>query len=282
MVVALLAALTVTSPPELGCADRSVIVERLRASGVAEPDAADVRVRFFAEGDKRVAEVRAGEATPRRIEHQGSDCASLTDATVALLSVLLDEIAESARREANKPPPPPPPPPREPPLPPLRFETGAVASNGIVADVAVGITAGLAWRPVRWGSIGLVGDIWPARDHALREGSVSVSAWTLGLQLCAGHRWPAIVLEGCAVPHGGRYALSADGFPVVRSENRGIFGTELAARIAVPIAGSLALFLRAGVWVPVTRLDVTVRGADTGFATTSIGPKAAIGLEIDP
>jgi hypothetical protein len=259
-----------------------VIVERLRASGVADPDAADVRVRFFAEGDKRVAEIRAGEAAPRRIDHEGKDCASLTDATVALLSVLLDEIAENARRGAAKPPPSPPPPPSEPPVPPLRFETGAVASSGIVADFAVGIGAGLAWRPARWASLGLIGEIWPARDHALREGRVSISAWTLGLALCAGHRWAAITLEGCVIPHGGRYALSAEGFPVVRQTDRGIFGTELAARIAVPLAASVALFLRGGMWVPVTRLDVTVRGAETGFATTSIGPKAAIGLEIDP
>jgi hypothetical protein len=278
MVVVLLAGLTVTSPPELGCADRPVIVERLRASGVTTEERTDVRVRFFAEGNKRVAEIGAGSAATRRIEHQGNDCALLTDATVALLSVLLDEI-ESARGEAAAPQAASPPP-TEPLLPSLRLEAGSVGSKGIVADVAVGITAGLAWRPARWVSLGLSGEIWPARDSSVREGSVSVSAWMLGLALCAGHRWPAIALEGCASPYGGRYALSAEGFPVVRSENRGVFGAELAGRIAIPIAGSLALFLRAGVWVPVTRLEMTVRGADTGFATTSAGPKAATGLEI--
>jgi len=279
MVVVALLALTVTSPPDLGCADRAALVERLRAIGVTTAEEADVRVRFSAEGDTLAAEVSAGSAAPRRIEHRGSDCVSLTDATVALLSVLLDEI-EVARRDGPAPAPAPASPQSS--APTLRFEAGGAVSNGIVADAGIGIAAGAAWRPAPFASVGLGGELWPSRDHAVREGRVSVSAWTLGLSFCAGHAWTAITIEGCAIAHGGLYALGSDGFPVVRSLDRGILGAELAARIAVPIAGPLALFLRGGVWVPVTRLDVTVRGAETGFSTTSAGPKTVIGLEIDP
>ncbi len=282
----LFAALTVASAPETGCPDEAAIVARLRALGVTSTNAFDVRVRFSMNAGKRVAEIQGSAHDVRRIEHAASDCASLADATVALLSVLLDEIAESTARSPRAGAPAPMPPsasPDEPPArPPLRLDAGLVGSNGIVADVAAGVTVGAAWRPGRVADVGVEAELWPAREHALAGGSVSLSAWTVGAIGCAGPSWDRVALAGCLGAHGGLYSLSGAGFPVVRPADRGIFGLDVAGRLSFVVVGPVGLFARAGLWIPMTRFDVTVRGAASGFATTSIGPKVAIGLEISP
>jgi hypothetical protein len=275
---ALLAALTVTvdEGQGLGCPTREAIVQRLSALGVTVREEEDVRVRFSLEKEKRIAVIDMPGAVPRRVEHEGPDCSSLGDATVALLSVLLDERA----------PTPPGPPPRD--LPPgepesravLRVEGGVLVSSGIVAPLAAGATAGVAWRPVRWGSIGLAAETWPGRDHIVRDGTVTVSASSLALAACI-QLWRELSVEGCALGHGGVYSLSGQGFPTVRSTDRALVGAEADVRAALSIAKGVSVFVRAGIWLPLTRLDVTVRGAESGFSTTSLGPKGALGLELN-
>ena len=275
---ALLATLTVASAPGVECPDREALVDRLREAGITIRDEDDVHVRFSFESGRRAAEIVMPGATPRRIEHGGPDCSALADAAVALLTVLLDE-----RSSGDVPPPPPP----AAPAPPreahsvVRLEAGSLVSSGIVAPLAAGAASGAAWRPLSGGSIGIGAETWPARDHALREGAVSVSASTIAVVACAGPTWRALSVEGCLLGHVGLYALSADGFAVVRPAVRPLFGTEAALRASLAIAGGLGVFVRAGMWLPVTRLDVTVRGAASGFATTSLGPKGIVGLELN-
>lgn len=276
----MLAALTVGSSPGVGCPEQGEIVERLRAAGVAIREDDDVRVEFSFANGSRVAEIAVPGATPRRIEHAGPDCASLADATIALLGVLLDERASSASR-APAPPPSPAPPPLEA-SPVFRGEAGALFSSGIVAPFAAGATIGVAWRPVRWGSLGVSVETWPERDHALREGTVTLSASTLALVACSGQTWRALTVEGCLLGHGGYYSLSASDFPVVRPTGRALFGGEAALRAALAVTKGFGVFVRAGVWLPFVRLDVTARGVDSGFTTTSLGPKGVVGLELNP
>jgi len=279
----LLAGLTVASAAE--CPDQPALEQRLRAAGVTVREQDDVRVRFFVENGQRVATIEMPPAEPRRMAHDGTDCASLADATVALLSVLLDERANASPppppRDAAPPPPAPAPP--DPPHPLFRAEGALLYSSDIVASDAAGLTAGLALRPARWGSLGLAAEIWPSRGTPLATGDVTVGATTLALAACAGPRLgtTGITVEGCLLAHGGFYSLSGRGFPNVHSEARALLGGEADLRAAVPIAGGFGLFLRGGVWVPLTRLEVTVRGASSGFATTSVGPKAGLGIEMN-
>ena len=269
------------------CPDQAALAERLRAAGITMRDQDDVRVRFSVVGGKRVATIEMPPAEPRMLAHDGADCASLADATVALLSVLLDERANATppprlnARDAVPPLPVPAPPDKPRHL--IRAEGALLYSSGIVASDAAGLSAGAALRPARWGSLGLAAEIWPSRDTPLAAGDVTVGAYTLALAACAGPTigTTGITVEGCLLAHGGFYDLSASGFPNVHSETRALFGGEADLRAALPMAGGFAVFLRGGVWVPLTRLDVTVRGASSGFATTSVGPKAGLGVELN-
>jgi hypothetical protein len=269
------------------CPDQAALEQRLRAAGVTMRNEDDVRVRFSIENGRRIATIEMPPSEPRTLTHDGPGCASLADATVALLSVLLDERASAPptppARDAARPPPPPPASVTEP-RPLLRADGALLTSSGIVAPAAAaGVGAGLALRPVRWGSLGLDAEIWPSRDTAVAAGDVTVGAYTLALAACAGPELGTtrFTLEGCLLAHGGLYSLSARGFPPVRPETRALFGGEADLRAAVPIAGGFGIFLRAGVWVPLTRLEVAVRGASSGFATTSVGPKAGLGVEVN-
>jgi hypothetical protein len=272
MIALLLAGLTV---PEVapGCPDAHVLSERLRALGVEVRDDDDVRVRFSLRDGRRVALIEMPPAEPRRLEHEGPDCASLADATVSLLSVLLDE------RAAPVPPVPPVAPAPAPPRAAYRADAGVALSGGIVAPLAAGLTLGVARRLGRRFSLGLAAETWPARDEAVGAGAVSVSASTLAVAGCVGPALARLTLEGCVLAHGGFYSLSATGFPSVHRELRALFGGEADVRAALPITARFGVFARAGAWIPLTRLDVTVRGAGPGFTTTSFGPKAAFGLE---
>jgi hypothetical protein len=274
---ALFAALTVTSPEAVGCPDSTVIVRRLGDAGVQLRPDDDVRVRFSMNGRTRVAEIDVPGATSRRIEDDKQDCASLGEATIALLTVLLDELATRPHVEPKREPPPPP---AEEPPRPLRIEAGVIASNGIVAPIAAGIAIGASFRAWRWGSIGLVLEGHPPRDHARGPGVVRVAAASGALVGCGGVASLVYSLEGCLFAHLGIAALSAEGFPVVESTERFIAGGEAAIRAAYFFVPALGVFLRAGVWVPLTRLDVAVRGADPAFSTTSIGPKGVLGMEL--
>lgn len=275
----LIAALTVATAPGLGCPDESAIVERLRLASVVIRDDEQIRIHFSSAQGKRVAEIATPGATPRRIEHAGPDCSSLADATVALLSVLLDK-GELALRERHE---------RAPSRvetethPVFRGEAAAVFASGIVAPGGAGATLGVAWRPARWGTLGLSTETWPARDHAVGEGTVTTGASTLAVVGCAGPSWRTLSVEGCALLHGGLYRLSASNFAIVRPAERALFGGEAAVRIVLPLTHGLGIFARAGLWLPLTRLDVTVRGASSGsgFSTSSIGPKGAVGLELN-
>jgi hypothetical protein len=278
---ALLAALKVTSAPEVGCPDEAAIVARLRAAGIVLRDEDEVRVRFSFANGRRVAEIEAPGAEPRRVEHEGTDCSSLGDATVALLTVLLDERAvKRAGEPAGKPAGPVESPPDD--VARVRAEAGMLVGSGIVAPLAIGMTVGAAYRPVHWASIGVSLEGWPKRDHDLREGFVSIAAYTAALSGCAGFRSQASTAELCVFGHAGFYSLSAGGYPVVRPTDRALFALEPAARLALALTRGFGLWLRGGVWIPTTRLDVTVRGADSGFTTTSAGLKAAAGVEIFP
>lgn len=280
-----LAGLTVASAAD--CPDQAALELRLRAAGVTMRNEDDVRVRFSVENGRRFATIEMPASEPRRLSHDGPDCTSLADATVALLSVLLDERANapptpSARDAAGTPQPAPPASVTEP-RPLFRADGALLYSSGIVAPAAAGLGAGLALRPLRWFSLGLAAEIWPSRDTAVAAGDVTVGAATLALTACAGPDVGAgrLRIEGCILAHGGFYSLSARGFPNIRSETRALFGGEAELRAAVPIAGGFGVFLRAGVWVPLTRLEVAVRGASSGFATTSVGPKAGLGVELN-
>lgn len=279
--IGLLAALTVVSAEEVGCPDDATLLARLHAVGVSVRPSDDVRVRFTREGGKRVARIEVPGASSRRIDHKGPDCSTLADATVALLSVLLDELAERASTPAREPEPEPEP---ERPEPRRRFhvEGGVVFSRGIVAPFAAGATIGAAFRPARWASFGLVAEHWPERAHPLLQGSVTVSASSLALSACLGRLLAAFTLEACALGHGGVYVLSAERFPVILPTQRPLVGGELDLRGSVAITAAVGIFLRAGVWLPLTRFDVSAGETATGFATTSFGPKGAIGLELRP
>lgn len=281
------ASVTVASNSSADCLDQAALDQRLRAAGATVRDEDDVRVRFSVEGGKRVATIEMPPSEPRRISHDGADCSSLADAAVALLSVLLDERATAAvpphaRNEApDAAPTPTAPAALSRPL--LRAEGALLYSSGIVAPDAAGISAGVALRPLRWTSFGLAAELWPSRDSALAAGDITVGAFTLALAACAGPTLPSagITIEGCVLAHGGFYSLSARGFPNIHSETRALFGGEADLRAAVPIGAGIGIVLRGGVWVPLTRLDVTVRGASAGFATTSVGPKAGLGVEMN-
>ncbi|MDB4938440.1 MAG: hypothetical protein JWP87_5412 [Labilithrix sp.] len=278
------ASVTVAPNSSADCPDQAALEQRLRSAGVTVRNEDDVRVHFSVEDGKRVATIEMPSSEPRRITHDGADCASLADAAVALLSVLLDERATAApppNARTTTPDAAPTPTARSRPL--LRAEGALVYSSGIVAPDAAGISAGVALRPLRWASLGLAAEIWPSRDSALAAGDVTLGASTLALAACAGPTIArtGITIEGCVLAHGGFYSLSARGFPNIHSETRALFGGEADVRAALPIAGGIGIVLRGGVWVPLTRLDVTVRGASSGFATTSVGPKAGLGVEMN-
>ena len=76
------------------------------------------------------------------------------------------------------------------------------------------------------------------------------------------------------------YNLAGEGFPVVRSVDRAFFAGELALRVAVTIGAGVGVFVRGGAFLPFTPLDVGVKGAEGGFAT-SFGPKGVIGFELN-
>ena len=270
------------------CPDQAALEQRLRATGVTLRNEDDVRVRFSVENGRRIATIEMPPSEPRTLTHDGPGCASLADATVALLSVLLDERASAppapppTARDAARPPPPPAS--AAEPRTLFRADGALLTSSGIVAPAAAaGVGAGLALRPLRWGSLGLDAEIWPSRDTAVAAGDVTVGAYTLALAACAEPELGTtrLTLEGCLLVHGGLYSLSARGFPTIHSETRALFGGEADLRAALPIAGGFGIFLRAGIWVPLTRLDVAVRGASSGFTTTSVGPKAGLGVEVN-
>jgi len=127
-----------------------------------------VRQTAWSHDGKRLAIIEMPGTAPRRIVQEGTDCASLAEATVAVLSVFLDEhtavpslpAPRSARANA--------------PAPDFRAEAGVLFSSGIVAPLAAGATVGVAWRPVRWGSVGVSGEAWPARDQPLKDGTVTI------------------------------------------------------------------------------------------------------------
>src|SRR5688572_23041487 len=142
MTIALLAALTVFAPPDLGCPDRATIVERLHKAGIVLRDEDDVRVRFSTSPGKLTSEIEVPGSTPRKIEHDGEGCSSLGEATIALLTVLLDERISGGDSRSPRPTAPPPaerpaPPPRED-VGRLRGEVGLAVSSGIVAKPAFG------------------------------------------------------------------------------------------------------------------------------------------------
>lgn len=270
-----LAALTVATSPDVGCPDEQAIALRLTEAGITIRPEDDVRVRFFrADADKRVAEIAMPGAAARRIDHDGPDCTSLADATIALLTVLLDERAHAA-------PPPPSPAPAEIPLPRFRVEAGPIVSSGIVAPFAVGAAIGVAFKPARWASVGLDVELWPEREHAAGAGTVTVNATTFALAACAGPAWGIFALEGCALGHAGTYGLSALGFSVTYPTRRALFGVEAAIRPSFALSRSTRIFARAGAWIPFTRLDIAVHGTASGYSTTALGPKAIVGLELD-
>src|SRR5688572_12888745 len=280
MTFALLAALSVLGGPELGCPDRATIVERLGKAGIVLRDEDNVRVRFSSVPGKLIAEIEVPGSTPRKIEHDGEGCSSLGEATIALLTVLLDErISDRGPRKEPQPSTPPPPSPRED-VGRLRGEVGLAVSSGIVAKPAFGPSIGVVYRPFRWGAIGAIGEIWPQREHSVGAGKITVSATTLGLVLCGGNRFGRLSLEGCGIGHAGLYNMSGEGFPVVRSVDRALFAAELAIRVAVTLGAGIGVFMRGGGFLPFTPFDVGVRGVDGGFAT-SFGPKGVIGLELN-
>jgi hypothetical protein len=236
--------------------------------------ATDVHVRFSALEGRRAVEIEVPGAPIRRLEHDGADCASLGEATIALLSVLLDER-------------PPAPPPAEAPAPQatrtfskFQLEAAALVSRGLVASPAMGAGLGFRWRPLRMASFVLGAEAWPARDHAAGQGSVVVGATTLSLGACGGPRMEVVSIEGCLLGYAGVYALSATGFPIIHPAKRALFAGELALRVAFAITREFGVFARAGAWLPFTPLDVTVRGESAPFATASFGPEAALGCEL--
>lgn len=278
------ASITIGPGSAADCPDQAALEQRLRAAGITMRNEDDVRVRFSVDNGRRVATIEMPASEPRRLSHEGPDCSSIADATVALLSVLLDERASapptpSGRDAARSPAAPTS---VIEPRPLFRADGALLYSNGIVAPAAAGLGAGLALRPVRWASLGLAAEIWPSRDSSVATGDVTVGASTLAFAACAGPKLGTthLTLEGCILVHGGFYSLSADGFPNIHSETRALFGGEADVRAGLPIAGGFGVFLRGGVWVPLTRIEVTVRGASAGFATTSVGPKAALGVEL--
>lgn len=274
--IAWLAALTVTEDAAPGCPDARAIEERLGALGVTVRPDDDVRVRFEGAGARRTAQIEIPGAAPRTIAHDGPDCASLAEATVALLSVLLDERPAPPR--ASEPPPPPSPPPAR---PIVRLEAGAAASSGVVAAAALGARIGAALRPVRAASIGLAAETWPARDHPVAAGRATVAATSFAVEGCAG-AFGGVSLEGCLLGHAGFYRLSAEDFAVVHPATRALFALEADVRAAIRVTKTFGVFARAGLWIPATRIDVGVPGADPAFTSAAIAPKGAIGIEILP
>ena len=268
----LLAALTVTSAPGVDCPAKEEIAMRLRALGTPI-DEADVHVRFSAESGKRAVEIEVPGAPIRRLEHAGGDCASLGEATIALLSVLLDA-------RPSTPSPPPPASLSRTAFSKFRVEAAALLSSGLVASPALGVGLGLRWRPVRVASFVIGAELWPAREHAAGQGSVIVGATTLSLGACAGPNMKRISIEGCILGYAGVYALSATGFPIIHPAKRALFAGELALRVAFAITPEFGVFARGGAWLPFTPLDVTVRGENAPFATASVGPDAALGCEL--
>lgn len=265
-----LGALTVLSRD--GCPSEAVVNERLAAQSVMVPPEMRLDVRFGREGDAWVATIHTADAAPRRLEHRGEDCSSLADATVALLTVLLDEHTH---------PPPPPPPAADAPIDRLRSEVYFATSHGIVAPFAVGVGGGVALRFGSNASIGLVLEGWPTRDHSVGAGRVRVSAGTLAIAACVEHRLGRVTFAGCGLPHLGVYALSAEDYPVVRDALRPLVAVEANGRVSLGLGRGVGLFLRGGMWLPFTLLDVTVAGSDAGFRTTTFGPKGAIGIELN-
>lgn len=255
-----------------GCPAEALMNERLAAQGVTAPPDMRLDVTLGREGDVWVATIHTADAAPRRLEHRGDDCGSLADATVALLTVLLDEQVRPA---------PPPPPPAAAPIDRLRSEVYLATSHGIVAPFAAGVGGGVALRFGARASIGLVLEGWPTRDHPVAGGRVSVSAGTLGVAACAEHRVAPVTFAACALPHLGIYALSAEDYPVVRDAYRPLVAMEANGRVSLGLGRGVGLFVRGGAWLPFTRLDVTVAGSDAGFRTTTFGPKGAIGVELN-
>lgn len=255
-----------------GCPNEGAIVEKLGAQGATVPPATPIEVRLRREGEVWVATVLTADAAPRRIEDRSHDCSTLADATVALLTILLDEHA--------RPAPAPPPPAEEGPHSRGHVEAYLATSHGIVASFAAGVGAGVHSPSVGPMTFGLGFELWPAREHPVADGRVSLSAWTLALGACANRRVGRFGFAMCALGHAGLYALSAEGYPVIRDESRLLAGFEGAGRIAFDLGAGLGLFARGGVWAPFTPLDVTVAGAESGYETTRFGPKGALGLEL--
>jgi len=271
----------VASSADTGCPDEAALGARLRAAGVAVEAAEDVSVRFSRDGEKRVAEIAMAGAETRRLEHEGSDCSQLTEATVALLAVLLDRAPNLPR--AAEPVVTGPSEETTPAFSRLRVEAAAVAASGLVAPIALGVSGGAAYRPLRALSLGLSAEIWPERDNALGSGWVSVSAWSFAATVCGSAESgdEAVSAGLCLGLHGGRYGLSAGGFPSVRDTGRALVAVEGGARVSARLAGGVRFFATGGVFVPATRLELGAAGVPGAFEPASVAPKMALGLELN-
>lgn len=283
IIVSLFAALTVVHGATAdGCPDAVALGERLRALGIAVSAADDVRVSFAQTRDgHRLAEVTVPGGDPRQLAHDGNDCSALAEATVSVLSVLLDERHHEAVPPSRSTPHREDVPDKRDPPSSVRLEAGTLVATGIVADLAVGTALAIAWRPVSWIALGVSGELWPQREHRVGSGWIGLAAGSGALVFCGGPTIGLARFEGCLLGHGGIYDLSAAGFAVVRSDTRALFGVEGAFRGSIALTKAFGVFLRTGLWLPFTKLDVAVRGADGSFPTTAFGPKVGVGVELN-
>ena len=242
-------------------------------------------MRFFVENGQRVATIEMPPAEPRRIGSRRPDCVSLADATVALLSVLLDERAKRPHRRRLATLAPPPPHPRHPSSPhPSSAPTPRVLySSGIVAPDAAGSPPASRSGPLAGAPPSARRRDLAVTRFSLAAGDVTVGASTLALSACAGPRSPKRH-HPRGLPSRPRRLLQplrSAAFPTFTPRRARSSAARPTSAPRCPIAGGFGRILRGGVWVPLTRLDVTVRGASSGFATTSVGPKAGLGVEMN-
>ena len=239
------------------------------------------------------------------------DCAELLDATALAIAIAIDPeilthpappsplaggsgpggVAPSAASEPVAPPPPAavtPPVFASPALAdvpislraspaarPADFEVtlGAVASNGSVPDLAVGLSAGaqVRWRHV---SVGVEGQVdAPTSRSAQGKGSGDVSAWPVLAAIVPCAYFGAFL--ACAIAQGGALRVSSGGVPDQRATWTASWQAGARAGVLVPVGESLSLRVRSDLLANLDRARLALRNEQV-WTASSVGGSLGI------
>jgi hypothetical protein len=288
------------------CPDAPALVARTAASGaktafvVSSPsdEAIDEQARaaqrarraivvaFDRDGEERRASIAAPGGRTRTLVERASDCDGLADAVVLALVLSTD-----GGDDAEPSPPPAPPrdeaPAREPAAATegprglaVRASAGAMASNGVVRELAPGAMLGLHLGPQAAKlRAGAVLTFVPPNDLPVGSGSIEVLYAATAIDLCwAPLRDRPVAIEACGRGEIGLLAGQARGFATNEDRTRPRVAGGAAARAVVPLAPAIGVFLEGSALAALRRQRFAIEGAGVAYDPPSVGLGAGAGL----